>query len=215
MRETKYYLIAREGWLTSFNTIMIAVFAIFAFPYWTIVIIPVAFVIVNFYRDPERSKPDGENLVLSPADGEVIKIENSINPHTQEDAVLISIFMNPFDVHSNKTPIAGEVKRIEYTPGSFMNASLDKSSKSNERNAITVQTDQGVNVTFIQISGFLARRILCYLKEGDKVDQGYRYGFIKLGSRMDVYLPRASQIRTSIGSKVRGVESVLAILPDP
>jgi phosphatidylserine decarboxylase len=125
------------------------------------------------------------------------------------DALKISVFMNVFNVHSNKSPVDGAIKGVWYTPGSFVNADLDKASTENERNALWIQTPRG-DVTCVQIAGLIARRILCYVRVGDPLARGQRYGFIRFGSRVDVYLPVTARAEVSIGQKVTGGRTILA-----
>ena len=152
-------------------------------------------------------------MVLSPADGLVIKVEKAHDPYLKRDAILVSVFMNVFNVHSNRSPVDGTVSDIRYSPGKFVNADLDKASTENERNAMLIKTPTGHDITCVQVAGLIARRILCYVKRGDTLVRGQRYGFIRFGSRVDVYLPRDAKLRTSIGDKVRATTSVLAELP--
>jgi phosphatidylserine decarboxylase len=151
--------------------------------------------------------------VLSPADGRVVKVERGHDPYLNRDAILVSVFMNVFNVHSNRSPVDGTVSDIRYSRGKFVNADLDKASTENERNAMLIKTPTGHDITCVQVAGLIARRILCYVKRGDTLVRGQRYGFIRFGSRVDVYLPRDAKLRTSIGDKVRATTSVLAELP--
>ena len=167
---------------------------------------------VQFFRDPARELPTDPKAVLSPVDGRVCKVQKAQDPLTGEDAMMISIFMNVFNVHSQKSPVAGRVEEIVYKPGLFLNADLDKASTHNERNAVRVTTDEGRSVTFVQVAGLVARRILCYAKVGERLEKGERYGFIRFGSRVDVYLPLDAEITVSIGDKVTGVMSTIARL---
>ena len=157
---------------------------------------------VQFFRDPARELPTDPKAVLSPVDGRVCKVQKAQDPLTGEDAMMISIFMNVFNVHSQKSPVAGRVEEIVYKPGLFLN----------ERNAVRVTTDEGRSVTFVQVAGLVARRILCYAKVGERLEKGERYGFIRFGSRVDVYLPLDAEITVSIGDKVTGVMSTIARL---
>ena len=134
------------------------------------------------------------------------------NPETGEDAVKVSIFMNVFNVHSQKSPVAGVVEKVTYTPGLFVNADLDKASTENERNAVTVRMADGRRITFIQVAGLVARRIICYATIGQELARGERYGFIRFGSRVDVYLPADAEIVAQIGDKMTGVSSTIARL---
>ena len=167
---------------------------------------------VQFFRDPARELPTDPKAVLSPVDGRVCEVQKAQDPLTGEDAMMISIFMNVFNVHSQKSPVAGRVEEIVYKPGLFLNADLDKASTHNERNAVRVTTDEGRSVTFVQVAGLVARRILCYAKVGERLEKGERYGFIRFGSRVDVYLPLDAEITVSIGDKVTGVMSTIARL---
>ena len=143
-------------------------------------------------------------------DGQVCKVEKTENPETGEACVKVSIFMNVFNVHSQKAPVAGVVEKVTYTPGLFVNADLDKASTENERNAVTVRMADGRRITFIQVAGLVARRIICYATVGQELARGERYGFIRFGSRVDVYLPTDAEITVGIGDKVTGVMSTIA-----
>ena len=177
-------------------------------PFWLLLLF-----MVQFFRDPARSAPDGELNVVSPADGRVVAVEEALDVYAKRNALKISVFMNVFNVHSNRSPVAGEVLAVSYFSGKFFNASLDKSSLDNERNATVLRTSHGHVVTAVQVAGLVARRILCYAKPGDRLYQGQRYGFIRFGSRVDVYLPSGSRPRVAIGDKVHATSTVLAELP--
>lgn len=166
----------------------------------------------QFFRDPAREAPEDPLAVVSPVDGRVCKVEKCTNPETGEDAVKVSIFMNVFNVHSQKSPVAGVVEKVTYTPGLFVNADLDKASTENERNAVTVRMADGRRITFIQVAGLVARRIICYATIGQELARGERYGFIRFGSRVDVYLPADAEIVAQIGDKMTGVSSTIARL---
>lgn len=164
----------------------------------------------QFFRDPARPLPEDPQAVVSPVDGRVCKVQLAEDPLTGEKAQMVSIFMNVFNVHSQKAPVTGKVEEIRYTPGLFVNADLDKASTDNERNAVRVTTPEGKTVTFVQVAGLVARRILCYTNVGDTLERGERYGFIRFGSRVDVYLPVDAEITVTIGDKVTGVMSTIA-----
>jgi len=205
--------IAREGW--PFLAVMALVCLAVAWwspwgsvPFWLLLLF-----MVQFFRDPARSAPDGELNVVSPADGRVVAVEEALDVYAKRNALKISVFMNVFNVHSNRSPVAGEVLAVSYFSGKFFNASLDKSSLDNERNATVLRTSHGHVVTAVQVAGLVARRILCYAKPGDRLYQGQRYGFIRFGSRVDVYLPSGSRPRVAIGDKVHATSTVLAELP--
>ena len=168
--------------------------------------------VVQFFRDPPRVVPQDAGAVLSPADGRVIKVERTQDPYGQREAILISVFMNVFNVHSNRSPVDGTVQQVWYFPGKFVNADLDKASTENERNAVWLKTVNGEDITAVQVAGLIARRILCYVKAGDVLTRGQRYGFIRFGSRVDVYLPLDASVKVSIGDKVAATTTILAIL---
>ncbi len=176
-------------------------------PFWLLSVF-----VLQFFRDPARSAPDGEQIVLSPADGRIVAVEEVRDPYAERDAIKISVFMNVFNVHSNRVPVKGTVQTINYFAGQFFNASLDKASLENERNAMVLRTEQGHVVTAVQVAGLVAKRILCYAKPGDQLYAGQRYGFIRFGSRVDVYLPLGSRPRVAIGDKVQATSTVLAEL---
>jgi phosphatidylserine decarboxylase len=207
-------IIAREGW--TFLAIAIVVAAVFtgwgwgflAFLAWLVV----AF-IAQFFRDPARVVPQEPNAVLSPADGRIVKVEKTRDPFLDRDALKISVFMNVFNVHSNRSPVDAEVKNRWYHAGSFLNAAVDKASVENERNALHLRTASGQDVTCVQIAGLIARRILCYVEPGATVKRGQRYGFIRFGSRVDVYLDPAAKPRVAVGDIVAATSTILAEFP--
>jgi phosphatidylserine decarboxylase len=205
-------IIAKEGWLHLLVAVLVALLATFTIGWWSLIFWVVALFVLQFFRDPGRSPPIGENLVLSPADGRVIVVESGHDPYAGREAIKISVFMNVFNVHSNRSPIDGKVDSVTYFPGKFVNADLDKASTHNERNAIVATAVSGQQVTFVQVAGLIARRILCYVKAGDELERGARYGFIRFGSRVDIYLPPNSKIRAVIGDKVAACTTVLAEL---
>ena len=168
-----------------------------------------------FFRDPERVVPEGDKLVISPADGLVQMIVQATPPAEMGlgDAPLtrISIFLNVFDVHINRCPVAGEVTAAHYVPGKFLNAELDKASDENERQLITISTGTH-HVGMIQIAGLIARRIVCNLVKGQQVEAGERYGLIRFGSRVDIFLPPKAKVKVLAGQRAIGGETVLAEL---
>lgn len=206
-------LIAREGWPFIAAAVVAALLVswwgglAWSAPLWLIV----AFV-VQFFRDPPRAVPAQANAVLSPADGRIVKVADARDPYTARDALLVSVFMNVFNVHSNRSPVDATVQRVEYAAGKFVNADLDKASTENERNALVLQLDSGERITVVQVAGLIARRILCYVKPGDRLVRGQRYGFIRFGSRVDVYLPRTARPRVAVGDKVYATTTILAEL---
>jgi phosphatidylserine decarboxylase len=206
-------VIAREGWpfLAIAFAVSLAINVWFglawALPFWLITLF-----ILQFFRDPPREIPDDPQAVLSPADGRVVSVGKARDPYLDRDALKISVFMNVFNVHSNRSPVDGTVKRRWYHAGSFLNAALDKASLENERNALWLETRGGEDVTCVQIAGLVARRILCYVGEGAGLERGQRYGFIRFGSRVDVYLPPDAEVKAALGDKVYATESILARL---
>ena len=208
--EKSYPIIAKEGWL------FLAI-AFFASTLLTYIQNPLSWIawivtlfILQFFRDPLRTKPSKKNVILSAADGKVIAIEKMTNPYTNKSSVKVSVFMNVFNVHSNKCPIDGKILEKYYYPGKFLNASLSKASLENERCAITIQTKEKKTITCVQIAGLIARRILCYKDKGDEVKAGERYGFIKFGSRVDLYLPTNASIKVNLGQTVKNTETIIA-----
>jgi phosphatidylserine decarboxylase len=207
-------IVAREGW--PFLAIsIVAALAVgglagwgWSLPLWLWTLF-----VLQFFRDPARPIPGGAKDVLSPADGRIVAIQKTRDPYVDREALKISVFMNVFNVHSNRSPVDGEVKGRWYHPGSFLNAALDKASLENERNAIWLRTPDGQDVTSVQVAGLIARRILCYVNEGDALARGQRYGFIRFGSRVDVYLPPDSRPIVGLGDTVSASATILAELP--
>ena len=206
-------LIAREGWpFVAISTLIalalsIAGWWLAAVPVWIIVVF-----IVQFFRDPPRVVPTEPNAVLSPADGRVVVVEKARDPYLDRDALKISVFMNVFNVHSNRSPIDGTVRNKWYHAGSFLNAAMAKASLENERNALHIATPGGVDVTCVQIAGLIARRILCYVGKGDTLARGQRYGFIRFGSRVDIYLPPTARPKVAVGDKATATSTIIAEL---
>lgn len=206
-------IIAREGWLYTFLSVAAAVLVgIFAGWWWSVPFWLVAIFVLQFFRDPPRNVPGDSNTVVCPADGRVLMVVPAEDPYLNRQAIKVSIFMNVFNVHSNRSPVDGEVVDAWYKPGSFFNAAIDKASLENERNALHLRTPSGVDVTCVQIAGLVARRVLCYVKPGDRLTRGQRFGFIRFGSRVDVYLPPGTRVRVELGQKVYASSTVLAEL---
>ena len=205
-------LIAREGWPFLALAFAVAALACWYSLLWSIPFWIVAAFVLQFFRDPAREVPGDAHTVVSPADGRVVAVEKAHDPYLERETVKISVFMNVFNVHSNRAPVDGEVKQVWYHAGSFVNAALDKASSENERNALWIRADAGADVVCVQVAGLIARRILCYAKAGDKLARGQRYGFIRFGSRVDVYLPPGARIKAALGDKVYASSTVLACL---
>ncbi|HXF16476.1 MAG TPA: phosphatidylserine decarboxylase [Burkholderiales bacterium] len=210
--EYPHPIIAREGWPFLATAVGVSLFVSagwgwLSIPFWLATLF-----ILQFFRDPPRSLPDEPDAVISPADGRVVAVEKSRDPYLDRDALKISVFMNVFNVHSNRSPVDGEVRKGWYFGGKFLNAALDKSSLENERNALWIHTDQGADVTCVQVAGLIARRILCYVKPNDRLRRGQRFGFIRFGSRVDVYLPSNARPHAAIGDKVFAGQTIVARL---
>jgi phosphatidylserine decarboxylase len=206
-------LIAREGWPFLAAAVAAAAVATWLGGWWSAPFWLAALFVLQFFRDPAREIPQGAGLVLSPADGRVVQVGRARDDYLGRDAVKISVFMNVFNVHSNRAPVDGTVENVWYFPGRFFNAEIDKASAENERNAISQRTAEGAEVTTVQVAGLIARRILCYVGKGDRLARGQRYGFIRFGSRLDVYLPPDSTPKVAIGDKVSAASTVIAHLP--
>lgn len=168
--------------------------------------------VVNFFRDPERTPPADPDTILAPADGRVIQVaEVQDERFFGRKALRVSIFMSPLDVHVNRVPTGGTVAEVRYHAGKYLRAFADKASLDNEQNAVSIRTDTGHTLWCVQIAGFIARRIVCYLRAGDRVQRGQRYGMILFGSRADVYLlPEEVEVQVRVGDKARAGETVLA-----
>lgn len=212
MNNYPHPIIAREGWpflgIAAFFAIGISFVSLaWSIPFWLITIF-----VLQFFRDPPRMIPQKENAVLSPADGRIVVVEKSYDPYAGREAIKISVFMNVFNVHSNRSPVDGTVQTVQYFPGKFINADLDKASLENERNALILTTNNGHIISCVQVAGLIARRILCYVKARDILVRGQRYGFIRFGSRVDVYLPLTASPKVTVGEKVAATETILAEL---
>jgi len=174
----------------------------------------VTFAVLWFFRNPERHTPDGPDLVISPADGRLLDaVAHNDTQWGNGDCVKVSIFMDVRDVHVNRSPISGRITKHRYVPGRFLVASLDKASEDNERSGLTIVDDQGRILTVVQIAGLIARRIVNWPSEGDRLARGQRYGLIRFGSRVELYLPPGTEIRDQPGDKTRAGETVIGVLP--
>ena len=206
-------IIAKEGWPFLILAAAIALGlsyssgGILALLAWIIF-----FFILQFFRDPARAIPSQPNAILAPADGRIVVVGKAHDPYLNREALKISVFMNVFNVHSNRAPIDGQIVDAWYKPGSFLNAALDKASDENERNALHIRRADGQDVTCVQIAGLVARRILCYVKKDEPLTRGQRYGFIRFGSRVDVYLPLNAKARVAVGDVVSASSTILAEL---
>jgi phosphatidylserine decarboxylase len=205
--------IAREGWPYVVTLLVLGGLLCLRFPWAGGVVVALGVFTLFFFRDPERAIPDDPRLVLSPADGKVVKVvplpdDNPLGP----GATQVSIFLSIFDVHINRAPIAGRIADVRYHKGEFLPAFDDKASLRNEQNTVTVD-DGRTRVVFKQIAGLIARRIVFWKKVDDRVARGERVGLIKFGSRVDVFLPRNVAVRVKVGDRVAGGTSVLGELP--
>ncbi len=206
--------VARPG----YSFIGAAAFTTFVFALLELIIpallgLVATFFVIYFFRDPDRTIPNGGGLVVSPADGKVVAagtVENST--YYEGTCLKISVFMSVFNVHVNRMPCKGKVKKIIYNPGKFFSANLDKASKENEQNAVYLETEDGKEICTVQIAGLIARRIICKVQKGDAVDRGQRFGMICFGSRLDIYLPTDSKLRVAVGDIVKAGTSVLGEL---
>jgi phosphatidylserine decarboxylase len=214
---SKFY-IHREGWKFAFIFFVSSLFM-------SLVFLPLAYVgylltlfTLWFFRNPERKTPTNSNYIISSADGKVCLIDNAIPPQEVQfgtnQMLRICVFMNVFNVHINRSPIEGKIDKVIYKKGSFFNASLDKASEKNERSSMIISNTNGTQLVVVQIAGLIARRILSFVSDNQYLDQGERYGLIRFGSRVDIYMPLNSSINCKVGDKVIAGESVLAILAE-
>lgn len=204
--------LSREGFpflfLVAFFTLICAILGSGFFTF--IGFILTAFVL-NFFRDPERVVPLEEGIAVAPADGKVVKIDTMTDPISGEKRTTICIFMNVFNVHVNRFPVEGKVAALQYWPGKFFNAALDKASEDNERCAVQIVDKDKNNWTVVQIAGLIARRIICRAEKGDSLARGERFGLIKFGSRVDLYLPKDFSPKVMVGEKVLAGQTIVAV----
>ena len=193
--------------------ILSAIVIYFKFLILSIVLSILTIFIISFFRDPERKILEGKGIVVSPADGRVVKIQ-TVKDDTiyGGDAVCISIFLSIFNVHVNRAPYEGVIKKVVYNHGKFLAAFDDKASLLNEQNSILIESQNGKKVLVKQIAGLIARRIVCWVKEGDKVERGLRYGLIRFGSRVDIFLPPDTELKVKVGDKIKGGIDVIGRL---
>jgi phosphatidylserine decarboxylase len=209
-------IIHREGWKFSAISLFVSLILLVIWPLLSFVSFLITFFILWFFRDPERNTPIAEGKIISPADGKVCLIDLSVPPeelqYGTEEMQRVCIFMNVFNVHVNRVPVKGEIKKIIYKEGSFFNASLDKASEKNERNSIIITTENGIEIIVVQIAGLIARRILSFVSNGDKLNSGERFGLIRFGSRVDVYLPKTFKPEVKVGDKTIAGETIIGSL---
>jgi phosphatidylserine decarboxylase len=207
---SSHTIIAREGWPHVLVTLGLAVLATWLLGWWSIPFWLLLVFVLQFFRDPTRSILGDTRSALSAADGRVVMVGKARDPYLERDALKISVFMNVFNVHSNRVPVSGTVVKTWYHPGTFLNAALDKASAENERLAVHFRTADGIDVTSVQIAGLIARRIFCYVRENEQVSAGQRYGFIRFGSRVDLYLPADATPKVAVGDRTTAGLSVVA-----
>jgi phosphatidylserine decarboxylase len=207
--------VAREGWPFLAAAAAVSLLVTYLWGWWSVPFWLATLFILQFFRDPAREVPADPSAVVSPADGRVVEVSRGQDPYLRREALKVSVFMNVFNVHSNRAPVDGVVKERWYFGGAFVNAALDKASIHNERNALWIQRDDGRDLTCVQVAGLIARRILCYVEPGARLERGQRFGFIRFGSRVDLYLPPDAEMKAAIGEKVYAAESVLAWLRTP
>lgn len=207
--------VVREGLVFIFPLLSISVFLwILGISAWAWFFSLLTVFVISFFRDPERSIPAGDKAILSPADGKIIRIESCTEERfLKGPAIKVSIFMSVFNVHVNRIPLSGRIAEVAYRPGKFVSANLDKASAANEQNALLLEAAGGTKLLFVQIAGLIARRIVCWVRKGDPVERGRRFGLIRFGSRMDVYLPPNVQIQARLGQKAYGGQTILGYLP--
>ena len=214
MSNFSYPVLAREGTVHLLIAFLTGISASFWLGTWSIPVWLAVLFVFQFFRDPPRRINKQPGAIVSPASGKIVSVGEEENPYQKGNRALkVSVFMNVFSVHSNLVPVAGVVESREYFPGRFVNAALDKASSENERNAIHIHTPSGFDVFCVQIAGLIARRILCYINQGDSVETGQRYGFIRFGSRVDLYLPLDCRLAVKLGQWVDSGNDVGVILP--
>jgi phosphatidylserine decarboxylase len=217
-RETRIHNklpLAREGFPFIFIGIGITVIlAAFCWTTLSIITSVITLFVIYFFRDPERHPLGEENAVVSPADGRILEFRTVTGKDGPmgRPSIKVSIFMNVFNVHVNRIPIAGTIKEISYHPGKFLSADLDKASEQNENNRITLEMNDSREIMVIQIAGLVARRIACWIRKGDTVKTGQRFGLIRFGSRLEVFLPEDSHVAVQVGQKVKAGETVIGFL---
>ena len=206
--------IAKEGYPFLGSAVLITlIVAILGYRFLTLVSLLVSLFILYFFRDPERFTPGETDSLICPADGKVILIEKIFDDRFFKEYVhKVSIFMNIFDVHVNRIPLTGKVERILYTPGTFYSADTDHGGLMNENCATIITSEAGRKIAVVQVAGLIARRIVCWLEREDKVQQGDRFGLIRFGSRVDLYIPGSLQISIKKGQIVRAGETILGQL---
>ena len=213
-KQSKRPIIHPEGWKFAFIFFVISLLAYMAYAPISIIGFLLTLFTLWFFRDPSRNTPVDTNLIISSADGKVCLIDEACPPSEvsmkQEKMKRVCVFMNVFNVHVNRSPVAGVIKNIVYKEGQFLNASLDKASEKNERSSLIINSEHGADIVVVQIAGLIARRILGFVSKNQNLNQGERFGLIRFGSRVDIYMPLDLTVQCSVGDKVVAGESVLA-----
>jgi phosphatidylserine decarboxylase len=207
--------VAREGYpFIVFMAFATLVFALLRYDSIAVLSLFLTGFVLYFFRDPERIVPGAEDAVVSPADGKVILVEKIFDDRfVHEHVYKVSIFMSVFDVHVNRMPFAGEVDKIQYAAGSFYAANTDQGGLANEHCAVILSTAKNFRYAVVQVAGLVARRIVCWAQKGDKIERGSRFGLIRFGSRVDIYLPQQMQLEVRSGQRVRAGETVIGYIP--
>ena len=216
IKPSKRPIIHPEGWKFAFIFFVISLLTYLVYSPISIIGFLLTLFTLWFFRDPSRNTPVDSNLIISSADGKVCLIDEACPPTEvsmkQEKMKRVCVFMNVFNVHVNRSPVAGVIKDIVYKEGQFLNASLDKASEKNERSSLIINSEHGADIVVVQIAGLIARRILGFVSKNQNLNQGERFGLIRFGSRVDIYMPLDSTVQCSVGDKVVAGESVLASL---
>jgi phosphatidylserine decarboxylase len=207
--------IAKQGLLYILATTgLFILLLVLSWKFLTVLAFILTVLVINFFRDPQRVIPQVPHAVLAPADGKIIFAGPTFEDRfLGKETLKISIFMSIFNVHVNRIPLSGEVEAIHYQKGTFFAASMDKASHDNEQNAVVLRTPEGEKIVFVQIAGLIARRIDCWLQTGERVRQGERFGMIRFGSRLDVFVPTDSRLAVRKGQRVKAGESILCFHP--
>jgi phosphatidylserine decarboxylase len=214
IKPSKRPIIHPEGWKFAFIFFVISLLTLLIYVPISIIGFLLTVFTLWFFRDPSRNTPLDSNLIISSADGKVCLIDEACPPTEvsmkQEKMKRVCVFMNVFNVHVNRSPVAGVISDIVYKEGQFLNASLDKASEKNERSSLVINSNHGADIVVVQIAGLIARRILGFVSKNQNLNQGERFGLIRFGSRVDIYMPLDSTVKCSVGDKVVAGESVLA-----
>ena len=213
-KSSKRPVIHPEGWKFAFIFFVISLLTYLVYAPISVIGFLLTLFTLWFFRDPSRNTPVDSNLIISSADGKVCLIDEACPPTEvsmkQEKMKRVCVFMNVFNVHVNRSPVAGVISDIVYKEGQFLNASLDKASEKNERSSLVINSNHGADIVVVQIAGLIARRILGFVSRNQNLNQGERFGLIRFGSRVDIYMPLDSTVKCSVGDKVVAGESVLA-----